>query len=228
MFDRTRRARSLPIALLLAGSLLAGCETDRPTEIVRMSGDRSFQLGAYDEAATEYREITTRYPGDWRAQLQLGICCIELERWHEASVALKVALDQRPEDEEIADALADAYAGAEDYPELFAFLRQRAESRQSARAWMRLAEHAMRASDPDTAMIAIDTAIALDLDAPEGPTKAPYLLAANLAEGLGDLTTASRRLRQAYQIDPRDREIAERLRALGEIPGPTIGLPPGR
>jgi Tfp pilus assembly protein PilF len=79
-------------------------------------------------------------------------------------------------------------------------------------------------NDPDSAQVAIRTAIELD----DGRSVEPYLVAADLAERLGDLDLAVRRLRQAYGIDSRNDRVRERLRDLGEIPGPTLALPPGR
>ncbi len=39
---------------------------------------------------------------------------------------------------------------------------------------------------------------------------------------------AVRRLSQAYFINPRDRRVSEQLIELGEVPGPTISVPPGK
>ena len=71
--------------------------------------------------------------------------------------------------------------------------------------------------------MALETAIRLD----GARSVEPYLDAAGFAERLGDIDQALRRLRQAYGIDPRDQRVQQRLRALGEVPGPTILLPPG-
>ncbi len=56
----------------------------------------------------------------------------------------------------------------------------------------------------------------------------PYLAAASFAEQIGDVDLAIRRLRQAYGIDPYHEQVKSKLVAMGEIPGPTIALPPGR
>ena len=82
----------------------------------------------------------------------------------------------------------------------------------------------MAIGDIDSANLAVETAIEID----DGRTPQPYLDSADLAERLGDLELAIRRLRQAYGIDPDDEAISDRLMALGEIPGPTVALPPGR
>ncbi|MHC4211298.1 MAG: tetratricopeptide repeat protein [Planctomycetota bacterium] len=56
----------------------------------------------------------------------------------------------------------------------------------------------------------------------------PDVVDAQFAEDLGDMDQALRRLRQAYGINPRDPRVGQRLRELGEVPGPTIVLPPGK
>lgn len=218
-------------SILLSVAILGGCSSGpQPVETLRTNGDRSYQLGAYDEAAGSYREITERYPGDWLAQYRLGLCELELERPAAAVRALRVAADQRPRNDDIADALAEAYMMAGDDAELDAFLRDRATADKTARGHLRLARYAIRLGDPDTARTAIATAIAIDVD-PTGermPSIEPYLLAAQLAEEFGDDDEARRRLRQAYGIDPTDERAIGGLRSLGEIPGPSIALPPGR
>jgi tetratricopeptide (TPR) repeat protein len=78
--------------------------------------------------------------------------------------------------------------------------------------------------DADSAQTAFETAIVLD----EGKTVEPYLQSAEFAENLGDMDQALRRLRQAYGINPKDPRVSQRLRELGEVPGPTIALPPGK
>ncbi|MBX3375347.1 MAG: tetratricopeptide repeat protein [Phycisphaeraceae bacterium] len=213
------------LLLALAGSIVvSGCASPRPVDRVRESGDHHFDRGEYREAAAEYREIVDRYPGDWMGQYRYGLSLLELREYEAARRALKVATDRRPADPDLADAYAEALFRAEAPAQLFAFLRDRAEQTGSSRAWMRLARYAAESGDPDTARLAIDTAIAVD---PESST-APYLLAADLAEAIGDVDLSVRRLRQALWIDVQNDAVNTRLRALGHVPGPTFRLPPGR
>jgi tetratricopeptide (TPR) repeat protein len=121
----------------------------------------------------------------------------------------------------VADALAEAMYAQEDYNRLFSFLRERAEATKTAQAYLRLARFAMDTNDADTARWAYDQAIEVDA----GASVEPYVQAAAFHERVGDIEGAVRRLRQAYGIDPYDPRVSERLRALGEIPGPTIALP---
>ena len=73
------------------------------------------------------------------------------------------------------------------------------------------------------AKLAIETAIALD----DARTVEPYLAASNLAQRVGNIEDAIFRLRQALGVDPDDERVLRRLDELGEIPGPTLALPPG-
>lgn len=207
---------------LTAFLALAGCQSQRPAEVIRADADWAMEHGDYATAARHYGEIADRYPGDWRAQHQLGLAEMELGNLTGARRALEIALTQRPDSPDLADAFAEVLFRQHDLDRLFAFLRERTTQAQTVRAYRRLARYAIQASDPDTATTAIDTAIAIS----DGESVDPYLDAAALAEQLGDLELAVLRLRQAYWINAEDERVSTRLRALGEIPGPTLALPP--
>jgi tetratricopeptide (TPR) repeat protein len=228
MMRKMRPFRLFTSTLFFACSATAilstGCASQRPVEQHRETANWCFERGDYMTAAEHFQPIVERYPGDWEAQYRLGLCYLELERPVEARRALEVAHTRKPQNEDIADALADAMFQCNDPDQLFAFVRQRAESLQTVRAWHRVAKYATLMRDPDSTKVALDTAIALD----EGKTVEPYLLAADFNEQLGNLDEAVRRLRQAYGIDPLNEDVNQRLRDLGEIPGPTIALAPGR
>lgn len=217
--------RLLLVSLVLAAAGLAGCSSTRPpAESIRDTADHEYSVGDYAAAAEGYREIVDRYPGDWRAQYKLGLCHLELDQPTEARRALEIAITRRPDKVDVADALAESMYLQGDETALYAFLQERAEGTQSVHAYLRLAKYCVQLGDPDSAKTAIDTAVVLD----DGRTVEPYLAAAAFAERVGDLDEALRRLRQAYAIDPKDEQVLARLRALGEVPGPTLALPPGR
>ncbi len=208
-------------ALILAVGM-AGCG-QRPIESIRHSGDRYFDRDDYTAAAKEYDEIIQRYPGDWRAQYQLGRCKLALNRPTEAHSALEIAYTNNPRSADVVDALAEAMFRQGEQAQLYDFLKQRAESDQTVRSWLRLARYSSELGDADSAQTAYETAIMLD----EGRSTEPYIQAAAFAEAIGDMDEALRRLRQAYGINPGDVRVTQRLRDLGEVPGPTIALPPG-
>ncbi len=213
--------RSRIIMILLTAVVLTGCQ--RPAETIRQSGDFSFDHRDYNTAAREYAEITNRYPGDWRAQFRLGLCLLEIGQPARAREALEVAHTHRPRNPEVVDALAEAFFQLGEESRLFAFVRHRAESMQTPSAYLRLARYSLELGDADSAGVALEKAIVLD----DGQTVEPYLAAASFAERLGDLDTALHRLRQAYGIDHTDGRVLQRLKDLGEIPGPTLALPSG-
>ncbi len=213
-------SRLLAVLFLL---VLCGCGP-RPTESIRDKGNLYFNRGEFAEAAGEYGQIVERYPGDWRAQYMVGMCHLQLHELPEARLALEIAYTNRAGDPGVVDALAETMYQQGDEERLYELLTGIAESSQSVADYMRLARYCMEMGDPDCGKTAIETAIVLD----DGSSVGPYLAAATFAEALGDLDGAVRRLRQAYGIDPRNPRVAQRLRELGEVPGPTISLPPGK
>jgi tetratricopeptide (TPR) repeat protein len=214
-------------ALALVGAPLLfviSCASERPLVIVHQSAARHMDLRQHDLAAREYEEIARRAPGDWLAQASLGRCLLALDRPDQARPTLEIAHTLRPQDDSIANDLAEAMYRQGDETSLFAFVNLRARRSRTADAWLRVAHYAEACGDADTAKLALETAIELD----EGRSVEPYLRAAAFAEAMGDLDMAVRRLRQGYGIDPFDGRVSERLVALGEVPGPTGALPPGR
>ncbi len=208
--------------LLLFAVLLAGCDSQRPLESIRTRGDLCFDRGDFQGATREYSEIVARYPGDWEAQYMLGRCELKLKHPNEARSALEVAHSRRPNNSDVVDALAEAMFQQGDKARLFEFLKERADSQKTVRAWLRLGRYAAELGDPDSAAAAFDTAIRID----DGKSTGPYLEAAAFCQQIGDVEAALKRLRQAYSIDPEDAQVAQRIRELGEVPGPSIALPP--
>jgi Flp pilus assembly protein TadD len=209
---------------VLISTALASCATPKPVEAMRVDGEHHFKFGRYEQAASEYRQIVHRYPGDWEAQHALGVCLLKLEDFTGARRALEVAHTHKPGHEAIAFALAEAMHRQGDQNALHAFLRERASSTQSVTVYLKHAQYAMEMGDFDSARTAVDTAIVLD----KGKSVEPYSLAAELALKVGDVDLAVRRLAQAYHVNPYDRSVKQRLIDLGEVPGPTLAVEPGR
>lgn len=220
----TPRAAILGLALVTAAGFGGCAANERPIETVRESADHHLWLEHFDEAAVEYQEIADRSPGDWEAQFALGMCRLKLHQLPAARTALEVAHTHRPSDLRIVEALAEVMYQQDDQNQLYAFLRERALTTQSPTIYLFLAKYSIELGDADTAKTAVETAIELD----SGVSVEPYLLASSCAQRSGDLTLAVRRLRQAYWINPTDPRVSSRLRELGEVPGPTLAIEPGR
>ena len=197
-FTGSRSVRTLLSASLIAASSLTfvACSTTTPAETHRDRGIHLAEIGDHAGAASAFEQVTAKYPGDWQAQYMLGLSYLELERPSDARRSLEIAYTQKPDRVEVADALAEALYESGDTTRLFAFLNDQADQSQTPHAWMHLARYAMATDDPDTARVAVDTAIEMD----EGSSADPYLLAAQYAEKVGDRELAVRRLRQAYGI----------------------------
>ena len=208
---------------MAATMTVSGCVATKPSYVLYDKADHHIDLGQYEEAAACYDEVLLNYPGDWRAQYGLGVCSMEIGDYRTARRALDTARTLRPGNEEIVDALCETMYQQDDEQSLYELLAEECDARQSVRAHLRKAKYMARVADPDSAKVAINTAIAIDA----GQTVEPYLEAADFAEEVGDIDLAIRRLRQAYGIAPGDDRVSERLVALGEIPGPTLVLPPG-
>jgi Flp pilus assembly protein TadD len=223
----TPRRRRTPAGFGLIGVLaaigLAGCVATKPSYVLHDQADHHLSLGQHEEAAAAYAEILENYPGDWKAQYGLGACSNEIGDYRTARRSLETAHALRPQDEDIVDELCRALLHQDDTQALNDLLAEECNTRQSVRAHLRKARYMIEVHDMDSAKVSLETAMAIDA----GKSVEPYLEAAEFAEAVGNLELAIRRLRQAYGISPRDDRVSERLIALGEVPGPTLALPPG-
>ncbi len=226
LMERSNRlGRILTAAVIVNLATLGGCAGgNRPIETIRASGDHYFVAGEWESSRDEFSEIVAKLPGDWDAQYKLGVSQLNLKETSAARRALEIAHTRQPANREVAGALAETMFQQGDEARLMAFLRQRASTTQQAHDYLQLGRYAMALNDPDTAQVAIDTAIEIDA----GKTADPYLESSVLAERLGRMDEAVRRLRQGLGINGDDFRVKERLRALGEDPAMVIPLPPGR
>lgn len=213
--------------VLLAG--FGGCETvnrelsTTPTWKMLEKGDHALEYGKYQQAAEFYSAVLEREPGNEHALEEYGRCMLKMGEPAKAANAFSTVALANPENAELVYLLAQAEVESGNYDRAFELLRLRATDNQDSVAWMLLAEYALQLDDPDTAENAINRAIAMVGDS----SPRPYLLAADLAERLGNEQEALRRLRQAYGMATQDPEIDRRLREYGELPGPSITLAPG-
>lgn len=224
--SRPRGFASLVLASLTACLVggLGGCVKGKSSEQLIADGDHAYRYGRYEEAAGDFKQVLDRYPGDVAANLGYARTQIALGDLDAARSALETAAASKPEDFQISLLLAEVLFKQRDTTRLYQLLRDRAVEQGNAEAWIVMARYALELDDPDTAQTAVVAALEISDDSsPE-----PYLLASELAERVGDQKEALRRLRQAYGLAPNDPRIEAMLREYGEVPGPTIALPPGR
>ena len=196
---------------------IAGC--GQPSNSFLMErGDYAMWQERWVDATNDYRAAAEMHPGDWRAQYGYGQCLLKIDEPQLASHALTIAETIRPTNTAIADLLAEALLRSGSNDQLYSFLSKRAQKYQTVHSWTRMAEYTMELDDPDSATNAINTAIAIS----NGSSARPYIVAASIAEKLGDDTLAIDHWKNAWHIDPNNEYIETSLRARGEVPGPTM------
>jgi tetratricopeptide (TPR) repeat protein len=223
----SRSRRVVPNAVLFALAAIAvlgGCVKGKSSEQLLADGEHAYRYGRYEEAAGDFRQVLDRYPGDVQANVGFARTQIALGNLDAARSALETAAASKPEDFEISLLLAEVLFKQRDTTRLYQLLRDRAVEQGRVDAWIVMARYALELDDPDTAQ----TAVVAALEISDNTSPEPYLLAAELAERVGDQKEALRRIRQAYGLAPNDPRIDAMLREYGEVPGPTIALPPGR
>lgn len=227
MTQVSRSRRLVPNAVLFALAAIAvlgGCVKGKSSEQLLADGEHAYRYGRYEEAAGDFRQVLDRYPGDVQANVGFARTQIALGNLNAARSALETAAASKPEDFEISLLLAEVLFKQRDTTRLYQLLRDRAVEQGRVDAWIVMARYALELDDPDTAQ----TAVVAALEISDNTSPEPYLLAAELAERVGDQKEALRRIRQAYGLAPNDPRIDAMLREYGEVPGPTIALPPGR
>jgi tetratricopeptide (TPR) repeat protein len=208
------------ICLLLVGVFtLALTSCGQPSNSTLLErGNYAMWQGRWSDAATSFQKATLQHPGDWRAQYHLGQCYLEMGDATRASQSLAVAESLRPADTEIAALYAESLLLSNEQDKLYTFLLHRAQKQQTTDDWITFAEYTMDLDDPDSAVNAINTAIAIS----DGTTAEPYIVAASFAERLGDDPLAVTRWSEAWVIEPTNETISNALRAHGVVPGPTM------
>jgi tetratricopeptide (TPR) repeat protein len=208
--------------LLLGGSLIA-CSSHVPSHALRRNGERATSIADWSIAMDCYGQLVEREPTDWRSQAALGHSALEAGDLATARQALEIASTLQPANARIARDLADTLEQQEAWDDLFAYLRDRANTTSTSEDWLRLARVAVEADDPDTARDALRTALAVDA----GEHVGPYLQAARLAVRLGEKREAFRALSLAWQMHPNDEAVRAALLDIGVVPGPTMRLTTG-
>ena len=220
MMTSMSRFNTIFVSGLLASILLAaGCAQQKvPTARVADQANFAFWSGQWSVAKEGYAEFTYRTPDNWSYQYRLGVACLNLEELDCARRSLEIAETLRPQQHETAVSLAETMYRQDDRTSLFTFLVDRAESTQQSSDWLLLARYSLDLDDPDMARLAVQEALVLDTsDSP-----APYVVAAELAERLGDIDGALQSLKIAWTLDPENTQVQAMIRGLGEVPGPTM------
>ncbi len=211
----------LPLACLLA--LLSACSSpERPAFLLKEDGDAAMRAGDPSQAVEDYEAALVRQPGFWQARMALAEALLEVGRPAYAREQMEIVHTIRPNDDDVTELLARTMLESGDTEGMTTFLRSGVASRDRVEDWLRLGRYLALAGDADEAEVALRTAAVRD----GGRSAEVQAALGRFYAGIGDDERALRRYRMALYLAPEDPEIAQAIRELGEVPGPTFALPP--
>jgi tetratricopeptide (TPR) repeat protein len=214
------------LAFALAG--VSGC-ADMMTysRDAQQEGESLYNRGDYANAAGAFRNSARQNPRNYQAYYNLGNCYYNLGQYQQAIASYKTArqtatvtLEGKADTvtrEKILNGLAAAIAKSDQRDAEIDSLQKEAEATQSAETWYALAKAYEFRSDADSAMDAYNRAALLD---PKN-----HMIAKSYglyAERIGQRQRADAPLRRAYELNPKDQEVAAALRRIGVVPGPGL------
>ncbi len=229
---RSAGVRGMGVGIVAAATLagaLVGCDS-KPAHLINQSyelgdlraqGNEAFATGDYARAVTLYQSYVDRRPQEAPMQYQLGVSLLAMGEAEQAREHLQVAYDLDPGNPKYIEMLATAtmQTSGEDALE---FLQSAAEGTRDSRVYMTLGYFAREAGFIDEAEAAYKQAVVLGgLESAE-----PHRELAKFYRSVGDSQSEVERLRVVLSFDADDEQANERLRDLGEIPGPTFALEP--
>lgn len=227
---------------LLALTLTTGCTISN--DMARLKGYDAYRANKPAEAREYFEMVVARDATDYKSHYylgQLGLGAMAepdyARRHFEIAYTIRqakpdIALAPQPgtadmavpfpSREQIVDGLAEAIYRQGNHPQLFTFLNQVAEQYGTAADYLRQAKYMRLVGDHDAARFAYVKAAR----AAGGKDPAPYYQLGEFLDEVGARDSALKAYRHAYYIDPKYPHVAEKIRAHGMVPGPTVGLPP--
>lgn len=219
-----RRAFPRIIALTGLGLIVAlgtGCVGREKTLFdARTRGDAALREGRYAEAAAEYEAYLATRPGRDSVLYELGLAYQGMGEMSAAREAFTVAYELDPDNPVFIEALARSMASNGEADAAFAMLERIAVESQRAEAYTRLGDLLLDEGLADEGVLALVTAARLQ------PSADSYRKLASIYARFEDREKELQALRHVLWFAPSDEAARERVRALGEIPGPTFAAQP--
>jgi tetratricopeptide (TPR) repeat protein len=216
------------VGLTVALMGLSGC-ADMMTysRDAQVEGETLYKKGDYANAAGAFRNSIRQNPRNYQGYYQLGNCYYNLGQnqlaiasYKTARQTIDVTIEGRYDTEtreKILNGLAAAIARSDQRDAETDTIQREAEANQSAESWYLLARVYEIRGDADSAIDAYNRAALLD---PKN-----FTIAKNYglyAERIGQPQRANAPLRRAYELNPKDQEVAAALRRIGVVPGPGL------
>ncbi|MCL4222685.1 MAG: tetratricopeptide repeat protein [Phycisphaerales bacterium] len=212
-------------ALVGSLALLGGCSKyARSLDMVRADANEAYAAGKFTVALSDYQEYIERKPGSTDVRFRLAETLMQLHRPTEAESHFRAVYDVNPNDVKNAKGLASAMIAGGRGGDGLDFFRAYLDQRPTAEGYFALADLAMQAGVPDDAERAL--LIAAKLDGTTSPE--PHRHLGRFYEQMHKDELAVPRWRAVLFFDVMDTEARDRLRALGQVPGPSAALDPSR
>lgn len=201
---------------------LAGCADQRPVWKIRADADLAYESKKYEAALADYQSYVDIKPNDPSGQHALGRTYLALQQPKPAREHLQIAYDVVPNNAQYIESYAEALYESKEPESLMTFLTRVAGERGTVDDYLRLGRYAGKIGHADEALVALTTAARLD----QGRTLEPQLALADFYRSVNDRPNQVRRLRNAMYLAPGDEGVLQRVRDVGEIPGPSFMLRP--
>lgn len=223
---RHEPCRALPRTIALTGlglivALSGGCVGREKTLFdARTRGDAALREGRYSDAVTEYEAYLATRPGRDAVLYELGLAYQGMGELSAAREAFTVAYELDPDNPVFIEALARSMASNGEADAAFALLERIAVESQRAEAYTRLGDLLLDEGLADEGVLALVIAARLQ------PSAGSYGKLASTYARFEDRQKEIQALRHVLWFAPGDEAARERVRALGEIPGPTFAAQP--
>jgi len=193
----------------------------------RKQGITFYNAGDYANAAGSLQNAVRQDPRDYQAFYYLGLSYDAMGSYQQAIGSFNSSLDMIQKDREgkldkgsrlkIVEGLAGSIAKSDNREREIATIVGRVNNRDNAQDWLILAKTYRNMGDADAAIDAYNRANKLE------PRN--FIIAKDYGlylEGTGQTTKAEQMLKSAYRIDSTDTQVADALRRLGIVPGPSL------
>lgn len=216
---------SVVFGLMLLVTLMAtGCASQRASA-ERQRGLVAMGDGRYEVAETHFAKAADYSGTDWRSRHYLGRIYLKLDRPLDAQLQLEKAYALRAnhlETGSIIDDLASALYRQKSEEMLLDLLDGATRNYGTTRDFLRKGDYLARLGHIDAARVSYQKAVRFG----KANDPKPYLAYAQFNQQIGDAATEIEALRHALYLSPNNKEVRERLRHHGLIPGPTLAVKP--
>jgi tetratricopeptide (TPR) repeat protein len=233
------------LCLISAALASTGCVQELPNDALRVKAYDAYRAGDVELARQRFEDCVAKDATDVKSHYYLGRLALDkldnasgyARRHLEIANTINNSKTVRrtvaetgsaatavpyPTTAEIADALAEALYRQNNPPQLFGFLQEQVDTHGTVHDYLRQAHYLRLLGDPDGARTAIIKAI--KNREPKDPL--PYIELGDLYAEVGNKAEAITAYRKAFYIYPTEPGLGTKLRALGVVPGPTVGLQP--